>query len=63
MNIGKNIREYLKKNGIKQKYLAENLKLSEATIAQILKDNSTLKIDKYVQICNLLKVDFNYFLN
>lgn len=55
------IRNYLKTNGITSTFLATNLNMSDMVISSMLAGKRKIKIEEYVAICNILKVDFDYF--
>lgn len=56
------ILQYLEKNGIMQKFLAEKTGMSTQAICKFLKGERKLDIDEYVKICNALNVPYSFFI-
>ena len=60
--LANRISEYMKCNGIKQAWLARELDVPVTTFNGIMNGRSALKADMFVQICNILKVPPETFL-
>lgn len=58
---GKEISKYLKKNGIKQKWLAEQVGVSESLMSSMLKGKTAINADMLFSICSVLKVSSESF--
>lgn len=54
--LAKNINEYLKDNGIKQTWLAEQVDLPISTFHGIITGKVAMKADLFIKICNVLNV-------
>lgn len=61
MLVANNIGEYLRKNGIKQTWLAEKLNIPTTTLNGIIHGRSELKADMFIRICQILKVQPEIF--
>jgi len=62
--IGKNIKKYRKKKGIKQRELAEALYLSDSFIAKLESiTHQTISIDTLEDIANVLECDIRDFFD
>lgn len=59
--IGMTISQYLKSNGIKQKWLSSQLGMSESRLSSILNDKALLKADVLFDICSVLNVSSENF--
>lgn len=57
------IKEYLQKNGIMQKWLAEQINIPESRLSNILNNKSPLYADLLFQICQILGVSSEEFKN
>lgn len=61
--VRENIADYIKRNGIKQKYIAENTNLSPSAVSQMLNGERDISAEEYVKICKLFRVSCDYFVN
>ena len=62
--IGKNIKKYRKRKGLKQRELAEALYLSDSFIAKLESiTHQTISIDTLEDIANVLDCDIRDFFN
>lgn len=62
--IGKNIKKYRKKKGLKQRELAEKLFLSDSFIAKLESiTHQTISIDTLEDIANVLECDIRDFFD
>ena len=62
--IGKNIKKYRIKKGLKQRELAEKLYLSDSFIAKLESvTHQTISIDTLEDIANILECDIRDFFN
>lgn len=62
--IGKNIKKYRIKKGMKQKELADTLYLSDSFIAKLESiTHQTISIDTLEEIANVLECDIKDFFN
>ncbi len=55
------IKEYLESNGIKQKWLAHELGITESKLSLMLTGKSPIYSDMLFQICDVLGVSSNLF--
>ena len=62
MDIGKKIKAFLKDNGIKLSWVAEQIGISKTTVYCALTSNKTLSVELYAKICNLFNLSLDYFL-
>lgn len=62
MTIGQKIKAYLRDHGLKQVYLSERLGCSASALSSALTANRNMSVEMYAKICNLLKVDLDYFI-
>lgn len=62
-SVSSKIKSYLSDKGIKQKYLAEQVDISENLLSMILNNKATLDMDLFEKIISVLKVDANTFIN
>lgn len=60
--IGAKIRDYLKENGIKQKYLAEKTGIGSNKISDICIHDRKIECVEYYKICKALGLPLEYFL-
>lgn len=54
--LAQRINEYLRANGIKQTWLAEQLQIPITTLNGILNGKTALKADMFIAICKALNV-------
>lgn len=59
--LGEKIKNYLVENGIKQRFLAEKLKLPDPVISDMLSGQRKIDAVEYYQICKALRVSLEYF--
>lgn len=52
--VGKNIKSYLKENGIKQNFVAQKIGIPATTLNSMLSEKQKLPADTYFSICNVL---------
>ena len=52
--VGKNIKEFLKENGIKQNYIAKKIGIPATTLNSMLLEKQKLPADTYIRICLVL---------
>lgn len=60
--VRENIVKYLKNNGIKQSFIADHIGISRAAMSSLAKGERDLDIEEYVKICDLLKVNYDFFI-
>ena len=60
--IYEQIANYLKRNGIKQSFLAENTSLSRQAISEALNGRRKITVEEYADICKALNVSVNRFI-
>ena len=58
----KQIKKYLKQNGISQSHIAKAIKMPEPILSMALNEKRKLTLEEYASICGALKVDTNKFL-
>ena len=58
-----NIVKYLKSNGIKQTFIANGIGISQAAMSSLAKGERDLDVEEYVKICDLLKVNYDFFID
>ena len=51
---GKDIKSYLKENGIKQNFVAQKIGIPTTTLNSMLLEKQKLPVDTYFRICNVL---------
>lgn len=56
------IAEYLHKNGIKQKFIADQADMTQASISGVVSGKRDLEVEEYVRICDALNVPYDYFM-
>lgn len=61
-NINQRIKIYLAENGVKQSSLSKMLNISPSSLHTQL-NGSHMDVHRYVKICELLDVPYDYFLN
>ena len=59
--VGKNIKIYLKENGIKQNYVAQKVGIPAATLNAMLLERQKLPAETYMKICSVLEEPLNRF--
>lgn len=52
--VGRNIKAYLKENGIKQNFLAQRIGIPATTLNSMLLEKQKLPADTYFRICYVL---------
>ena len=57
------LKAYLETNGYKQKFIAQKAGLNEATMSGIITGRVKCSVDTYVNICRVLSVPFNKFID
>lgn len=55
------ISEYIKSNGIKQKFIAEQLMLSDKAVSDIMSGKRKILAEEYYVLCKTLGVPMTYF--
>lgn len=60
--VRENIAEYVKNNGIKQKFIADNIGISPSAVSQLLNGEREISAEEYINICNLFNVSCDYFV-
>ena len=63
MNVASEINAYLKRNGIKQAYIADKTGIRRDALCTTLNGKRKLVVDEYCQICDALDVPFTQFIN
>lgn len=59
--LGRNIRAFMRANGINQSFVAERLGVTESTLSRILSGNRKLTAVEYFNLCDAVRVDLSYF--
>lgn len=59
--IGSDIKSYLKRNGIKQSYIAEETGIPEPTLSVMLNGKRRIEVGEYFLICDALNVPLEQF--
>lgn len=62
MSTEKQIKEYLKQNGISQTHIAKAIGMKEPILSMTLNQKRKLSLDEYALICGTLNVNTDYFL-
>lgn len=62
MSTEKQIKEYLKENGISQAHVAKAIGMPEPVLSMTLNEKRKLSLDEYAMICGVLNVNTDYFL-
>lgn len=62
MSTEKQIKEYLKQNGISQSYVCKRTEIPEPVLSVTLNEKRKLSLDEYALICGALKVNTDFFL-
>lgn len=60
--VRENIAAYVKSNGIKQKFIADNIGISPSAVSQLLNGEREISAEEYINICNLFNVSCDYFV-
>ncbi len=60
--VAKNIEKYLKDHGIMAAWLARQLNIPKTTLYSVFNGSSQLKADMFIQICRILKVSPETFV-
>ena len=60
--VRENIATYVKNNGIKQKFIADNIGISPSAVSQLLNGEREISAEEYINICNLFNVSCDYFV-
>lgn len=60
--VRENIAAYVKNNGIKQKFIADNIGISPSAVSQLLNGEREISAEEYINICNLFNVSCDYFV-
>lgn len=63
MSTEKQIKEYLKQNGISQVHIANAIGMAEPILSMTLNEKRKLTLDEYALICGVLEVNTDFFLN
>ncbi len=63
INVGLKIKDYLKKNGIKQTYLANQLNRNDAELSFLLTGKIKLTANEFIRITNILNTTPNEILD
>ncbi|WP_375104916.1 helix-turn-helix domain-containing protein [Paenibacillus sp. RS8] len=63
MEINKYIREFIKKNGLKFTYIANESKIDMKKFSRMMTGKQKIDTDEYEKICSSLKVEPGYFFN
>ena len=58
---GQLIKKHLDENGIKYSFIANALGISINVLSTMLSGKRKIAVEEFVDICELLKVDTNYF--
>ena len=61
--VRENIAAYVKQNGIKQKFIADNIGISPSAVSQLLNGDREISAEEYINICNLFKVSCDFFVS
>ena len=59
--ISKKIKDYITKNGIKQRYVAEQAGLSENKFSLMMRGKRQINAEEYLSICKALNVQPSFF--
>ncbi len=60
--LGRNIKNYLEENGIKQGFLSDKTGIPRTRLNDILNERSPAKAIEYFLLCNALNVPLDTFL-
>lgn len=61
--IKERIAEYVRSNGIKQKYICEKTGMTQQALCTLLNGKRSLEIEEYVYLCDALNVPYNLFFS
>lgn len=61
--VGKNIHKYLSDHGIKQNFVAEQLRIPPTTFSSMLLEKQRIDIETYARICDTLGVSLEKFVD
>ena len=61
--VRENIAAYVKNNGIKQKFIADNIGISPSAVSQLLSGDREISAEEYISICNLFNVSCDFFVS
>lgn len=61
--LAKNIGEYLKEHGIKKSWLANRLDVPVTTLTRIINGYEEMQADMFINICMILNVSPETFVN
>ena len=61
MVSGRNIKIYLDRHGIRQKFLSEKTGIPGNTLSAMLNGNRRIEVNEYINICKALDVPLNTF--
>lgn len=56
-------KKYIEENGIKQKFVAQQAQIADATLSAIATGRVKCSLESYVAICKALSVPFGMFLD
>ncbi len=56
------LKRYIEQSGIKQKFISEKTGIPEPTLSLILNGKRKCEVGEYASICNILGVEFQYFV-
>lgn len=59
--LGKNIKQYLKDNGISQKWLSSKIKMPQNILSITLNEKRRLEAEEFLSICDALSVSPDKF--
>lgn len=60
--LGERVKKFLDENGIKYGYVAESIGVSISTFSAMLNGNRKITAEEYFLICEVLKVNTEYFI-
>ena len=61
MVSGRNIKNYLDRHGIRQKFLSEKTEIPENALSAMLNGNRRIEVNEYISICKALHVPLDTF--
>ena len=61
--VRENIAAYVKQNGIKQNFIADNIGISPSVVSQLLNGDREISAEEYISICDLFRVSCDFFVN
>ena len=56
------LKRYIEQSGIKQKFISEKTGIPEPRLSLILNGKRKCEVGEYASICNILGVEFQYFV-